>query len=252
MPGHTNAALASYPSLNCTGVAPPLYKDIGVGFSALCFDKDSTYTFIEDVVKEICTITPGLYIHIGGDEALKMKPENYIRFIDQVQTIVQSTHKRLIGWGEVSSAHLLPTSIVQYWEGTAVQFAAQQGIKIIMSPATKAYLDMKYDSTQVLGQDWAGYIDVQDSYTWDPATYLRGVNEENILGVEATLWTETIRTMIDIEYMMYPRLLSFAEIGWSQRINRNWDDYKVRLANHGARLTALGVNYYRSPQISWK
>lgn len=252
MPGHTNAALASYAVLNCNGVASPPYTDLGVGFSALCVDKDTTYTFIEDVVKELCAITPGPYIHIGGDEAKTMNLEDYIRFIDRVQTIVQSTQKQLIGWGEISPAHLLPISIVQHWEGTAVQLCVKQGIKIIMSPASKAYLDMKYNPSTVIGYDWAGYIEVQDAYTWDPATHLSGVTEENVLGIEAPLWTETIQSMADIEYMTFPRIAGYAEIGWSKETGRNWDEYKARLADHGPRLTAMNVNFYRSPQIDWK
>jgi hexosaminidase len=252
IPGHTNAALASYPVLNCNGVTPPLYTDIGVGFSSLCVNKDTTYTFVENVVKEICAITPGAYFHIGGDEALKMTDTDYVRFIDRVKTIVQSTHKQIIGWGEISQAHLLPTTIVQHWKGSVVQKAVQQGLKVIMSPASKLYLDMKYNTSTVLGQNWAGYVEVKDAYNWDPADVVTGVSEENVLGVEAPLWTETIQTMADIEYMTYPRLAGIAEIGWSQRARRNWTDYQDRLADHGIRLTFMGVNYYKSPQILWK
>jgi hexosaminidase len=252
MPGHTNAALASYAELNCNGVTPPLYTGINVGFSTLCVNKETSFAFVEDVVKEICAITPGHYIHIGGDEATATNDTDYIRFIDRVQFIVQSYNKQLIGWEEISRAHLLPASIAQYWERNLIQMAIQQGMKVIMSPASKAYLDMKYNSSSILGQDWAGYIEVRDAYNWDPANLVSNVSESNVLGVEAPLWTETIQTIADIEYMMFPRLVGYAEIGWSQQAKRNWDDYKVRLANHGTRLTALGVNYYRSPQISWK
>ena len=83
MPGHTNAALASYAELNCDGVARPLYTGIEVGFSALCVDKDVTYRFIDDVVREIAALTPGPYFHAGGDEVKTLSPEQYASFIDR-------------------------------------------------------------------------------------------------------------------------------------------------------------------------
>jgi len=252
MPGHTNAALASYPMLNYNNTAPALYKKIEVGFSALSVYKDSTYIFIEDVIKELCTITPGPYIHIGGDEANTMNSDDYIRFIERVQGIILSRNKHMIGWGEISACHLFPSTIVQHWEGSGAQKAAQQEIKIIMSPASRAYLDMKYNTSETLGQNWAGYIEVKDAYEWDPCSKQSGVTEADVVGVEAPLWTETIRTMADIEYMALPRLAGYAEIGWSKQSKRYWDDYKIRLAEHGKRLTAMGINFYKSPQIYWK
>jgi hexosaminidase len=103
-----------------------------------------------------------------------------------------------------------------------------------------------------LGLNWAGNIEVQDSYSWDPAAQLAGVSEGQILGVEAPLWTETIRTRADIEYMALPRLIGIAEIGWSSADGRDWKEYRLRLADHGLRLTLWNVNFYRSPQVPWK
>jgi hexosaminidase len=110
---------------------------------------------------------------------------------------------------------------------------------------------MKYDATSPLGQDWAGLIEVKDAYDWDPATHVPGVSEADILGVEAPLWTETIKTIADIEYMTLPRLAGVGEIGWSPAAARGWDEYKLRLAAHGLRLKAMGVNFYQSPQVPW-
>jgi hexosaminidase len=252
MPGHTNAALASYAILNCNGIAPPLYTGIGVGFSALCVGKDATYAFVEDAVREISALTPGPYIHIGGDEASAMSSADYVRFVERVQSIVQSYGKQMIGWEEIAQCRLLSTSIAQHWYSNLVQGAIQQSAKVIMSPATRTYLDMKYNPSTTLGQNWAGYIEVQDAYAWDPATQVAGVPESDVLGVEAPLWTETIQSMADIEQMAFPRLAGYAEIGWSPATGRNWDEYKVRLGTHGPRLTAMGVNFYRSSQVPWK
>ena len=121
-----------------------------------------------------------------------------------------------------------------------------------MSPGSKAYMDMKYDSSTVLGQNWAGYIEVEKAYNWDPVSEIAGASEHNILGLEAALWTETIRTIPDIEYMTFPRLPGYAEIGWSQQSKRNWEEYRIRLSEHGKRWAAMGINFYKSPQVQWK
>ncbi|HAL55124.1 MAG TPA: beta-N-acetylhexosaminidase, partial [Bacteroidetes bacterium] len=250
MPGHTNAALASYAVLNCDGVARPLYTGIGVGFSSLCVSKETTYTFIDDVIRELAILTPGPFIHIGGDEAPGSQAD-YSRFVERVQTIVQRHGKQMIGWEEIAQARLHSSSIAQHWYSSLAQRAVQQGSKVIMSPASRAYLDMKYDNATPLGQVWAGVIDVEKAYTWDPASQVSGVTEASILGIEAPLWTETLQTISDIEYMTLPRLAGYAEIGWSPLAGRNWDEYKTRLGSHGPRLTAMGVNFYKSAQVPW-
>jgi len=250
MPGHTNAALASYAELNCNGIAPPLYTGTNVGFSSLCTSKELTYKFLDDVIKELAALTPGPYIHIGGDEAQATKSDDYVSFIERVQAIVQAHGKQMIGWEEIAQARLLPTSVVQHWHSDLSQKAVQQGAKIVMSPASKAYLDMKYDAATALGLNWAGYIEVAEAYNWDPAQVVSGVTESAILGVEAPLWAETIKTIRDLEFLAFPRLPGYAEIGWSL-VQRDWNEYKVRLGAHGPRLMAIGVNFYRSSQVPW-
>jgi hexosaminidase len=252
MPGHTNAALASYAELNCSGKATELYTGIEVGFSTLCTKKEITYKFIDDVVRELAAITPGPYIHIGGDESHATKIEDYIPFINRVQDIVMSHGKRVIGWDEIALTTLRPQSTAQHWaNGGNAKLAVAQGAKILMSPATKAYVDMKYDSTTTLGLHWAAYIEVDSAYIWDPATLVPGVGRENVLGVEAALWSETVTNMHEIEYMVFPRLPGYAEIGWTAPSARSWDEYKLRLAKHGERFTAMGINFYKSPKVPW-
>ena len=130
--------------------------------------------------------------------------------------------------------------------------AVRQGARVIMSPATRAYLDMKYTPETPLGLHWAGYIEVKDAYDWDPATLVEGIGESDILGVEAPLWTETIQTVADMEWMAFPRLIGIAEIGWSPAVGRDWEEYHLRLGRHSPRLAAMGVNFYRSPQVPWE
>jgi hexosaminidase len=121
-----------------------------------------------------------------------------------------------------------------------------------MSPATRAYLDMKYDPSTRLGLDWAGTTDVRNAYEWDPVAQIQGLSEQQVLGVEAPLWSETLRTMADVEHMAFPRLAGIAEVGWSPTRDRSWSEYRVRLGAQGPRLRALGVNFYRAPGVPWR
>ncbi len=270
MPGHTNAALASYPELNCSGKSPALYTGTEVGFSSLCTTSEITYKFIDDVVREMAALTPGPYLHIGGDESHATKREHYTPFVAKVRDIVQSHGKQVIGWEETSQINMnekrpedgiqadsearssAASAIAQYWSNADHALAAvANGSKLVMSPATKMYLDMQYDSTTKLGLHWAAYIEVDSSYMWNPTTYVKGITRENILGIEAPLWTETITTMDEIEYMIFPRIIGLAEIGWSPEEGREWDEYKVRLGNHGPRLKAMGIDYYASKKVPW-
>lgn len=260
MPGHTNAALASYPELTCDGTAPELYTGTEVGFSYLCVEKEETYAFVEDVVREIAAITPGPYFHLGGDEVHELTEEQYVHFMERAQDIVAAHGKRVVGWDEIAEVNLdlLPGTIVQVWRpqtdatSQAVREAIAAGAQVVLSPADHIYIDMKYDTTTVLGLAWAGYNDVRDAYDWDPAEYIPGVAEEDIVGVEAPLWAESLAEMSDIEFMAFPRLAGVAEIGWSPAAARSWPSYRERLGAHGARWTALGVNFYRAPEVPWQ
>lgn len=252
VPGHTNAALASYPELNCNGKAPDLYTGIEVGFSTLCTDKEIVYTFMDDVIRELSEMTPGPYIHIGGDESHVTKLEDYIPFIERTAQLVKNHGKEVIGWDEVAHAKLPENSVVQYW---AVAKNAKMGVdknsKVLMSPATKTYLDMQYDSTSHLGLHWAAYIEIDSAYNWEPSEMVNGITKANILGVESPLWSETIETMDDIEYLTFPRLICHSEIGWAPKSQRKWEDFKVRLGKHSTRLENQKVDFYRSKLIPW-
>jgi hexosaminidase len=253
MPGHTNAALASYAELNCDNKLTELYTGTEVGFSTLCTQKEIVYEFIEDVVSELAKITPGPYIHIGGDESHSTKKQDYIDFIERVQEIVAEQGKQMIGWDEITLTKLRPNTIAQHWSSVEnAQEAVNQGIKIIMSPASRAYLDMKYDSTTALGLNWAGNIEVDHGYNWYPESLIPGVEKENILGIECPLWTETVTNMDEVEYLVFPRLLGYAEIGWSAAEARNWEDYKLRLGHQAPRFAEMDLNYYASELIEWQ
>ncbi len=255
MPGHTNAALASYPFLNCdaSNPKPKVYTGMKVGFSTLCTSNEKVYTFIDDVISELAAITPGPYMHIGGDESLATKTKDYIKFINRVQGIVTKYGKHTIGWDEIALSTLQQNSIAQYWDNASNSLlAVKKGAKILMSPARKAYLDMKYNASTKIGLKWAGYIEVDDAYNWDPSLHIKGIEKENIIGVEAPLWTETVKNIKDIEYMAFPRILGHAEIGWSLSAGKSWNEYKVRLGKHGKRMKAMNINFYKSGKVPWQ
>lgn len=250
-PGHTNAALASYPELNESEEARDPYEGTQVGFSTLSINHAVTYQFLDDVIRELAELTPGPYIHIGGDEARSTPADQYKAFIKRMQEIVRSHGKTPIGWTEIGRAEVLAGTIVQHWFGLGHQEAKQQGAKFILSPSSKVYLDMKYDSSTPIGLDWAGLISVKDSYAWEPDRYIQELDENDILGIEAPLWTETVRSMKDIEYMTFPRLPGLAELAWSPK-GQHWEEYRQRLAAHGKHMQAMGINFYRSPDINWE
>lgn len=252
MPGHTNAALASYGELNHGGQPAAIYTGTAVGFSSLAVEEELTYRFVSDVIGEIAAITPGPFIHIGGDESDATDPQGYRRFIERVQEIVHQQGKRMVGWEEISTTTLYADSIAQAWKSPLALEAARQGAKVIMSPANKVYLDMKATADSRLGQEWAGIVNVAESYDWDPAGMIPGLDGNVVIGAEAPLWTETVLNLADAEQMIFPRLIGLADITWSPLAGRDWEEYRTRLAAHNARLKALRVNFYPSAQVNWR
>lgn len=274
MPGHINSALASYGELNGGTLVPvegrlaiavnanqildgkskptELYTGIAVGWSTLRLEKEATFRFVEDVVREISAITPGPYFHIGGDEAQVTKKEDYVQFINRFQQIVKANGKKMMGWEEIAQGEIGNNAIVQHWNlPKYALMAIEKGSKLLMSPAKKTYLDMSYDSTSSVGLHWAAYIEVDSAYNWNPGSFVSGISDENIIGTEAPLWSETIGNINEVEYLLFPRLPGYAEIGWSQEKDRNWDDYKVRLGKQAERFRVMRINFYRSKKVPW-
>lgn len=276
MPGHTNSALASYAELN-PGVNLPdgdfstvnkqeldyempvknpqaseLYSGIEVGWSTFAPKLELTYAFVDSVVREISEMTPGPYFHIGGDESHVTEKDDYVYFVERVQDIVAKYGKTSIGWDEIATAKLLPGNVAQFWaKEENAQLAKGQGNKVLMSPATKMYLDMQYDSTSRIGLHWAAYVELDSAYMWEPSEFADGISKENILGLEAPLWTETVVTRADIDYLVFPRLAALSEVAWSPKVNRSWESFKIRVANHGKRWENQGIGFYKSPKVNW-
>jgi hexosaminidase len=238
------------------------YTGIEVGFSALRPDLEVTYAFLDQVLGELAALTPGPYLHIGGDEVQTLDADAYATIVNRAQEIVAGHGKTVIGWHEIAGAKLAPSSVVQFWGAPAaasarelaerpgeaeVVAAGAQGNRIIMSPADRAYLDMSYDESSPLGLSWAGYIGIQRSYEWDPLAHLPGLDPAAVLGVEAALWTETAATVADLEYLALPRLAAIAEVAWSGA--GDWAEFRTRLRAQAAYWDARGVGYFRSPEV---
>nr|WP_307871754.1 beta-N-acetylhexosaminidase [Micromonospora sp. U21] len=255
LPGHTNSALVAYPELAPDKVAPPPYTGTEVGFSYVDPTDERTYDFIADVLGEVAALTPGPWLHIGGDEAFKVKGEVYTGFIERTQRIVADTGKTVVGWHQLAPAAHLDGRVLQWWgtngEDPATLDAVRRGARLILSPGNHAYLDMKYDPDTPVGQDWAGLIDVRRAYDWDPGSHVTGVPDTAVLGVEAPLWTESVTSLAEIEFMLMPRLPAIAELGWSARATHDWVGFRDRLAGHGARWAAAGITFHRAPEVPW-
>jgi hexosaminidase len=246
VPGHVNAALVAYPELG-GGERPEPFTTWSSPGRSLDVGSEIALRFLGDVVGELVAVTPGDYIHLGGDEVEGMDRDAYVRFMWDACTVVQRHGKTPIVWEEAGVAKLPGGTLVQHWSDPApAREAAGRGHAILMSPAPHVYLDQKYDETTELGLSWAGAVEVRDAYDWDPEAVIEGAD---VVGVEAPLWSETTETLADVESLVFPRLQAVAEVGWSQR--RDWEDFRARLAAHGPLLEARGVNFHRSKQIDW-
>ena len=254
MPGHSWAALVSLNFLNSTEDGKPHsgnydntkpYEGIDVGFSTFECRNEKTYEFIDEVFRQVAEISPSKYIHIGGDEAHSTSSEDYAYFMNRVTEIAQKYGKIPIGWQNYDN-------VVEDKEGTVTQFWStgnakmKEGLKYLISPADYAYMDMKYDANCPFGLQWAGYNSIEDTYSWDPTNY---GDKENIVGIEACIWTETIGNAEALDYMVYPKILSHAEIGWTPKELRSWEEYKPRLIAHGQRLENQGIDFYKDEDI---
>nr|WP_319463728.1 beta-N-acetylhexosaminidase [Micromonospora sp. RTP1Z1] len=255
LPGHTNAALLAYPELAPDKVAPPPYTGTEVGFSYVDPADERTYDFVADVLGEVAALTPGPWLHIGGDEAFKVKGEAYTGFVERAQRIVAATGKAVVGWHQIAPAAHLDGRVLQWWgtdgDDPVVAEAVRRGARLILSPGNHVYLDMKYAPDTPIGHDWAGLIDVRRSYDWDPGAHLADVPAEAVLGVEAPLWTESVTSLTEIEFMLLPRLPAIAELAWSPRATHDWAGFRDRLAGHGPRWHLAGIAFHRSPEVPW-
>ncbi len=271
LPGHTHAIGVAYPDLveepwltdqivaEAGRLAQPVpvhgehFSGWAVGHSSLRIGEERTYDFVKDVLDEVAAMTPGPYLHIGGDECLGTAPADFAAFMERATRLVSETGKTAIAWHEAGAAHDIAEGTVgQYWgsavpQGSHAEEATRfvtRGGGLILSPSDRTYLDMKPDAGFPLGLDWAGIIPLRTAYHWDPADVVPGVPESAILGIEAPLWSETVESLKDADALVFPRLTAHAETAWSARegAGRTWESYLSRLNALVPVLQASGID----------
>jgi hexosaminidase len=187
-----------------------------------------------------------------------------VYFMELTSAVANEEGKTVIGWQELGASDDLPIGTIgQYWGYTEpnelgielMESFLDQGGAIVLSPPDVAYLDQVYPDDARLGLDWAGSTDVEDAYDWDPARIFDGVDDDQVLGIEAPLWTETITSIDDAEFMAFPRLGALAEIGWSpppeEGAHRDFGEFGPRLVTFLERFEQLGVDFHRSGDLPW-
>ena len=269
MPGHATAALASYPELACT--KGPFYVMPGgywPGQNIFCAGKDSTFIFLEGVLEEVAGLFPGPWIHIGGDEAFKknwrkcpdcrerIKKEHLKNvdelqsyFIKRIEKFLISRNKKLIGWDEILEGGLAPEATVMSWRGMEGGIAAaNEGHDVIMAPTSYCYFDY-YQARKGEPPAFNGFIPLEKVYRFEPIPAVLSNDKRHfILGAQGNCWTEFMPNGRHVQYMVLPRMCALAEVLWSNKKQRDWDDFLVRLKTHLKRLDALGVNYRKLDQ----
>lgn len=255
VPGHTNAALHALPELTRSGVAPDVYTGTGVGFSRLDATLPATATFLRDVLAEVGAMTVGPWVHIGGDEPPEMDRAEYAGLVEAAAGEVVAAGKAVVAWQEAARANLPPGSVVQLWKEDEptedVVAAVRAGARLLLSPASRVYLDMKYRPGFELGLQWAGYTELRDAYEWEPAGVVPEVREQDVVGVEAAVFTETLATRSDLLVMLLPRLAAVAEVAWTPRSGRHWPGFADRVAALARVWERDGLVWHRSPGVEW-
>lgn len=266
MPGHSQAAISAYPELGCTKESVPVATKWGVFENIYC-PNETTFAFLKDVLTEVMNLFPGEYVHIGGDEApkirwqhcehcqglikkLNLKNENELQsyFISEIETFVNSKGKKIIGWDEILEGGLAPNATVMSWRGTTGGVeAAKEHHNVIMTPNSHAYFDYYQSDNQDEPLAIGGYIPLKKVYAFNPIPNELSVEESNyILGAQGNLWTEYIKTVKKVEYMVFPRILALSEVVWSGPVNNleyEYSEFLNRVEPFFERLDALNINY---------
>jgi hexosaminidase len=265
MPGHMQAAIASYPELGNTGRQFEVYTQWGISEHVLNLE-ERTIRFCTDVLDELMEVFPGPYVHIGGDEcpvteweaspqarqlgvSLGLPGPQGLQswFSKQMADALAAKDRTMVGWTEILEGGAPPGAVVMVWRGedasrVAIE-AAEAGHDVVMSPETWTYFDWSYTEGPAEPLAIRGAISVPDVYRFEPVPEgLAPDLEGRILGTQCQLWTEYVPTTEHAEYLYFPRACAFSEVAWSPR-ERRWDEFEPRLARHMARLDALGVNY---------
>ena len=249
MPGHSQAAIAAYPALGCTGEQVEVATKWGVFDEVYC-PKESTFKFLEDVIDEVVVLFPGKYIHIGGDEAPKtnwkkcahcqklikkegLKDEHGLQsyFIARMEKYINTKGKQIIGWDEILEGGLAPNATVMSWRGTsgAIQ-AAKEGHDVILTPGSHCYFDHYQSDNENEPLAIGGFLPLEKVYHFNPIPKELSDQEASyVLGAQGNVWTEYMQTEKQVEYMVFPRVVALSEVVWSSPENKNYTDFINRL-----------------------
>ena len=266
VPGHSLAAIAAYPFLSSTKLnykVNPGCKFYGIDDNSLCAGKESTFEFLNKVFTEVAEVFPFEYIHIGGDECYKgfwekcedcqqrmkengLKNTNELQsyFIKRLEKMLEQKGKKLMGWDEILEGGLAPKASVMSWRGMGGGIAAaKQNHHVVMSPTDYAYLDL-YQGDPSIEPPTYSMLRFKTIYDFEPLP--DGVDETYILGGQGNLWTESVPTFRHAEYMLWPRSFALSEVLWSEKSNKNWNQFVGRTEAHLKRLAKSDINYASS------
>lgn len=255
MPGHSAEVLAVYPELSCTHEP---YKQMD-----FCPGSVATYDFLENVLKEVMEVFPSKYIHVGGDEADKLswpscplcqkkmkelgtdKNGLQAHLIAHFGKFLGDHGRQLVGWDEVIAGNLSKNTTVMVWRGTEkAHEAIEHGYDVVLSPGAYCYLDAYQDAPDSQPEAIGGYLPLEKVYSYVPGEDLPEAERSKITGVQANLWTEYIPTAEHAEYMLYPRALAIAEIGWNGTAKKDYPEFRQRALQEIAKLNKQGVNTF--------
>ena len=255
LPSHSEEVTATFPEISCTHGKQP----------DVCVGNEKTFEFFENVLDEVMEIFPSEYIHIGGDEASKqawkecelclerMQKEG-LENVDQLQSYMihrieeylNSKGRNIIGWDEIMEGGLAPNATVMSWRGTEGGIkAAESGHKAIMTPGGFCYLDSYQDAPASQPEAISGYLPLNKVYSYNPVPdTLAEEIKPWIQGIQGNLWAEYIPTAQHAEYMLYPRMIAIAEIGWSPQELRDWEDFYPRALKINDQMQRNGYHVF--------
>ena len=273
LPGHQQAALATYPELGCTGGPYDVWQQWGISDDVICAGNPKSMQFLEDVLSEVIDLFPSEYIHVGGDECPKVRwktcpkcqarikaegikgdkkhsAEEYLQssIISQMEKFVESKGRHIIGWDEILEGGLAPNATVMSWRGVDGGIeAAKQHHNVIMTPNTYLYFDY-YQSTDTENEPMAigGYLPLERVYSLEPTAGIPDEYKKYVIGVQANLWTEYIPTFSQVEYMVMPRMAALAEVQWTDPSKKEYQSFRPRLVRMTKLYDRLGYNYAKN------
>jgi len=266
MPGHAVAALAAYPEYSCTGGPFEVAKIWGVLDDVFC-PKPETFAFLEDILSEVMELFPSEYIHIGGDECPKtrwkacphcqkliqekgLQDEHELQsyFIQTIEKFVNSKGRKIIGWDEILEGGLAPNAAVMSWRGTEGGIAAaQEKHYVVMSPGSHCYFDHYQGEPKNEPIAIGGYTPLHKVYEYQPIP--KALNEEEsrfILGAQANVWTEYMKTFDHMQYMIFPRITAMSEVLWGTAQPAHYDAFENRVVAHMRDWEKKGIRFSKA------